>query len=258
MTDPWFEVAFGAHYPLLYAHRNEEEAARCLDLLPLLAPLSSSGRAILDLGCGDGRHLQKLQQQGLPAVGLDLSQSLLDVAAQRPGNLPLLRGDMRSLPVADSSLDSILSLFTAFGYFGPLIDNDSVIQGISRALAPGGHWFLDYFDCEKVRLELGDGKPVLREREMGGFVARETRKLSGNQDLVKKEVCLKPLPGTPSPQWPDQGLVYTEQVAVFDLAELDILASRYGLERVAGAGSYTGTPLGQGDRWILVYQRGAS
>ncbi len=30
---PWYASAFGAHYPLLYRHRDETEARRCLQLL---------------------------------------------------------------------------------------------------------------------------------------------------------------------------------------------------------------------------------
>jgi len=72
-VSPWYEAAFGAHYPLLYRHRDLAEAQRCLELLPSLAPLTNDGAGIiLDLGCGDGRHTAWLDQSGVDVVGLDL------------------------------------------------------------------------------------------------------------------------------------------------------------------------------------------
>ena len=55
------------------------------------------------------------------------------------------------------------------------------------------------------------------------------------------------------------GLTYIEQVQLFQLTELDQIAATAGLKRIASAGSYDGLPLGDGKRWILVYQKeGAS
>ena len=53
---------------------------------------------------------------------------------------------------------------------------------------------------------------------------------------------------------PLEGLLYREEVALFSVSELDSLAGDLGLRRVAAAGDYRGAPLGQGDRWILVYR----
>jgi len=263
MTDAWFEVAFGAHYPALYAHRDRAEAALCFDLLPTMAPLSPHGKLVLDLGCGDGRHLEFLVKAGLPCVGLDLSSPLLELASQRSQGAPLIRGDMRAIGLKEQSLDSVLSLFTAFGYFGPLQDNAVVVEGVSRILCSGGHWFLDYFNCDQVVQELGSGQDFVREREVGNMRIRETRRYSARDSQVSKEVELHPVPSSiqstdPAPHeqpLPHEGLRYTEKVAVFSLAEMDQLALKHGLERVASAGSYDGAELSKGHRWILVYRK---
>ncbi len=263
MTDAWFEVAFGAHYPALYAHRDSAEAALCFELLPTMAPLSPHGKPVLDLGCGDGRHLEFLVKAGLPCLGLDLSSPLLELASQRSLGTPLIRGDMRSIGLKDQSLDSVLSLFTAFGYFGRLQDNVVVVEEVSRILCSGGHWFLDYFNCDRVVQELGNGQDFIRERAVGNMKIRETRRYSAQDSQVSKEVELHPLPSStqptePAPQnhpLPLEGLRYTEKVAVFSLAEMDQLALKHGLERVASAGSYEGAELSMGHRWILVYRK---
>ena len=248
MTRPWFETAFGAHYPRLYAHRNEAEAQVCLDLLPRLAPLQPSGRPVLDLGCGDGRHLQRIAQKATPVVGLDLSLDLLRLAAGRDEHPELIRGDMRFLPLRDGCLDAVLSLFTAFGYFGPLEQNASVVREVARVLQPGGHWFLDYLDPDRVRAELAHQPEVRRERMLGDIPVVETRRLSGDGNQVCKDVTLR-LDQAGEP------LRYTEEVALFSLMEMDALAAASGLRRVAAAGSYDGAELGEGDRWILAFRR---
>ena len=259
---PWYQSAFGAHYPLLYQHRNDAEARQCLNLLPQLAPLGDRpGVPLLDLGCGDGRHLQWLAAAGHEVVGLDLSAHLLALAKERHSEppVPLLRGDMRKLPCKNDSMAAVLSLFTAFGYFGPPAANGEPVAEIARVLQRGAHWFLDYFDGDRVLAELGDGRDHVRERELACLRIMETRRYHADRRQVVKEVVLSPLSGceTEAAQYGigSVGLRYCEQVAVFTLAELDELAQKQGLLRVAAAGSYDGLPLGQGPRWILVYRK---
>lgn len=263
MGDRWFHKAFGAHYPLLYKHRDTAEARRCLDLLPRLAPLESdSGQPILDLGCGDGRHQELLAQAGLNVVGLDLSAELLAIAKERMtgvGRGGLVRGDMRRLPFADGVFCSVLSLFTAFGYFESPAANLEPVREVGRVLAPGGHWYLDYFDGDHVRGELEGKEPQIREREMGPLTVWEEREFVAGSSVVTKQVTLEARPGFGEEAQDlgvsDEGIRYTEKVAVFTLAELDDMTAGAGLTRVASAGGYEGQPLGEGSRWILVFRK---
>jgi len=261
--ESWFEQAFGAHYPLLYRHRDAAEARQCLELLPRLAPLAmGQGGMILDLGCGDGRHLELLEGLGYSSVGLDLSPELLHAARDRIGvgsRLRLVRGDMRRLPFPDDYFSSVLSLFTAFGYFGPPAANQDPVREVGRVLVPGGHWFLDYFDCDAVRSELGGGETIVRERELGPMTVREERRFVAKNSLVEKKVRLAPRDGLKAEAAAlgvDRGgLEYTEQVAVFTLRELDDMAAKENMTRVAGAGGYEGEALGDGNRWLLVFRK---
>jgi SAM-dependent methyltransferase len=261
--ESWFENAFGAHYPLLYQHRDVAEARQCLELLPRLAPLTTDqGRMVLDLGCGDGRHLELLEHLGYSPVGLDLSPELLHAARGRTGQgvrLRLVRGDMRRLPFPEDAFSCVLSLFTAFGYFGPPATNQDPVREVGRVLVPGGHWFLDYFDCDRVRAELGGGEPHVRERELGPLRVREERRFITENSLVAKMVRLEPRDGLQAEAAGlgvgADGMEYTEQVAVFTLRELDEMAAKENMTRVAAAGGYEGEPLGEGNRWLLVFRK---
>ncbi len=255
MADSWYATAFGAFYPVLYGHRDDEEAERLLRLLRTLCPLRGP---VLDLGCGDGRHLVRLED----AVGLDLSAELLRAARRRTGGsgVKLVRGDLRDLPFADATCGSVLSLFTAFGYFADAAGNEGPVAEIARILVPGGHWCLDYFDADRVLAELGNEVPVRRQREAGPLVVNEIRYYDSTRRIVQKMVVLKPLHGAETDANSlgvgREGVSYTEEVMVFSLEELDGMAARSDLHRVAAAGSYGGAPLGEGDRWLLVYARG--
>jgi SAM-dependent methyltransferase len=257
VAEPWYRAAFGAFYPVLYAHRDQAEAQRCLELLPRLASLDDGrGLAVLDLGCGDGRHLAPLRAAGYTAIGLDLSWPLL--MAARGQGAPLVRADMSRLPVREGACGAVLSLFTAFGYFGR--DGDAeVVGGIARALAPGGHWFLDYLDAGRVMGELADG-PLERTRVAGPLVVTEVRRLDVEGRRVVKAVTLAPVAAheeaAASLGVTADGLRYEESVALYTLDELDTMAAGGGLRRVASAGDYDGVPVGQGSRWLLAYRKG--
>ena len=265
MSSEWFKTAFKAHYPILYQHRDTAEASKCIDLLPRLAPLVvSRARLVLDLGCGEGRHLELLDRHGYAAVGLDLSAELLRGARSRNFDgaaSSLVRGDMRRLPFAKASFSAVLSLFTAFGYFGPPAANQGSVREVARILVPGGHWFLDYFDGDMVRAELGGGETHTRERELGPLVVLEERKFVTGDCLVVKRVRLRVRLGHQAEAAklgvPEDGLEYTEKVAVFTLRELDDMTAKEGMTRVGEAGSYEGQPLGQGSRWILAFRKNA-
>jgi len=256
VIDAWYETAFGPFYPLIYGHRDDAEASRCLEQLGRMVPLAEP---LLDLGCGEGRHLEQLAERGA-AVGLDLSAPLLARArGRKESRLNLVRGDMRRLPLADASLGTVLSLFTAFGYFDDAAANAQPVGEVARVLRPGGHWCLDYFDADRVRNELAGTKPAVRRRDAGPLVVAEERTYDDLRRKVCKMVTLAPRTGhvDEAAAWgcPRKGLRYVEEVMVFSLEELDNMARAAGLHRVAAAGSYDGDPLGAGDRWLLAYRR---
>ena len=60
------------------------------------------GAKILDFGCGPGATLQLLRQEGADALGVDCSESML-ARASRHG--PVLKGNLRAVPLEDDSLD---------------------------------------------------------------------------------------------------------------------------------------------------------
>lgn len=77
-----------------------------------------SGKLVLDVGCGSGRHLIELAKTASLAVGIDLSQSLVKLAKLQVVRLKLadkvmlVVGDMLFMPFRASSFDVILCIAT--------------------------------------------------------------------------------------------------------------------------------------------------
>lgn len=111
-----------------------------------------SGDRVLDVGCGPGRHANALGALGIDTVGIDIAEGFLQVARRgAPDVVSYRRLDARSLDYT-AEFDAVISLCQgAFGLSGgpaaawadssgpaPLDPDLPVLEGISRALKPGG------------------------------------------------------------------------------------------------------------------------
>jgi len=98
-------------------------------------------QCVLDLGCGTGRHLVYLAEQGFTSFGLEISFSGLEQAKfwMNSSNLdgPLTLADMRApLPYQDNSFDAIIS--TQVIHHAYLKTVQRTAREISRVLRSGG------------------------------------------------------------------------------------------------------------------------
>lgn len=103
------DVTFGervaAHYEAWYETvegRRADELEKAV-LGRLLQGFPRSG-SVLEIGCGTGHFTRWLSDEGLAAVGLDLSAAML-AQAQALDGVPLMRGDARRLPFADGAFN---------------------------------------------------------------------------------------------------------------------------------------------------------
>jgi SAM-dependent methyltransferase len=159
----WFASWFDSeHYHRLYVHRSDEEAARFVDALIAQHRLHA-GAAVLDLGCGTGRHSKRLASQGFDVTGVDLSaESLRAARTNESVNLRFMRQDMR-LPFGSSAFDCVVNLFTSFGYFEDPADNLTVIRNVAESLKPGGAFILDYLNVRHAESHLAADEVTERD-----------------------------------------------------------------------------------------------
>jgi len=238
MTE-WFEQWFGEEYHALYPHRDDEDARRAVALIRSVVPWGSGGGdRILDLACGPGRHAAELARWGGQVVGFDLSRAMLLRARERSRGA-LVRGDMRALPFRDGSFTLAVNLFTSFGYFLNEDENRRVVNQVAAALAPGGHFVLDYLNAEHVR------RTLKVTEQANGRDVRVRRRIDGANRFVIKEIELR-----------DEGRRFEERVRLYGADELVALLTDAGLRVVARFGDYDGGPAGHdAPRVILVAAR---
>jgi SAM-dependent methyltransferase len=96
------------------------------------------GKPLADLGCGYGRHLRALVEQGhAHPLGIDRSELLLDEArAQAPGAF-LVRADLRLLPLHADSLSAAFCFYSSM-FLGSHDDALQALREIARVLRPRG------------------------------------------------------------------------------------------------------------------------
>lgn len=195
----WFVRAFGSEYLRVYAHRSDE-AGRAEVAFVRKALSIAAGDALLDAGCGAGRHARALADAGARVVGLDLSRDLLERAAHAGGGPAYVCGDLRDLPFTDGAFAHIVSLFTTFGYFDD-VGNARQLAGLRRVARTGGGFLLDFLNAARVRRTLVPRS----ERDQAGARVVEVRRIEDGR--VRKDVRVE-RPGAAPLRWSESVRLY--------------------------------------------------
>ena len=237
MTD-WYQTWFTDDYLALYPHRDEADAARLVQLITRVTGWGVGWR-VLDVGCGPGRHAAAVERAGVSYVGIDLSLPLLRRARQVT-TAPLVRGDMRRLPVRPGSMHAVLSLFTSFGYFEHDAEHEATLAGMARVLAGGGWLVLDFLNAAQVRGSLPPTAPAPAPAAAGAMVSKH---LSADGRYVVKLITLA------------SGTRHLERVRLLGEDDLRAMLERAGLSIRAAFGDYDGAaPLPGAPRTLLLAQ----
>ncbi|AZN40245.1 class I SAM-dependent methyltransferase [Paenibacillus albus] len=229
----WFEQSFGSDYMIVYRHRNWEQANREVQRMAAWLELPS-GAAILDVGCGMGRHALALAQLGYEVTGMDLSKALLKKAREHNDEgliKELIQGDMRELPFADHSFDATVNLFTSFGYFVEEDDNKRVLAEIRRVLKPDGQFLIDFLNAAYVIDHLVPRSERLDEET--GLHIEELRSIT-EDGWVVKQIAIRAAGDEASIR------CYEERVRLFSLTWFEQALSEAGLLLTHVYGDYEG------------------
>ncbi|MCZ4409227.1 class I SAM-dependent methyltransferase [Cryomorphaceae bacterium 1068] len=220
---PWYRTWFNSpYYHLLYSNRDENEAERFIhNLLKYLSPDKKTH--FLDLACGKGRHSLTVNRAGFEVTGADLAEENIRFANQKSNErLHFVRHDMRE-PLGEDRFDYVLNLFTSFGYFDSLEENELVLKSIATELKPKGKVVLDFMNVEKVT----KGLIPLETREIDGINFKITR--TNDDGFIVKTIELQ-----------DGDLEYTFHERVKALTKEDFMGMfrRCGFEILDTFGNY--------------------
>jgi len=221
--DHWFEDLadhLGAAYDR-YAHTKGtvQEIDHVVAMLGL-----RPGARVLDVGCGTGRHSHELARRGIEVHGIDISHRFIELATSRVDDNGTVerghdappavratfeRADARSMEF-EGEFDAVICLCQgAFGMMTSAGDDDAVVEGMARALRPGGSLALSAFNAyfavryhrdadfdatagvsheiTEIRSEAGVARSV--DLWTGCYTPRELRLLLGAHGFAVESIC---------------------------------------------------------------------
>ncbi len=158
-----------------------------------LHQLEAPGGPLLDLGCGNGRHMELAASMGYECVGVDASEGMLAAARRRLGTAgSLVRGDARAVPLGPMAAAVVLCVAVLHHVRdGP--DRARAVLEVARAMRPGGHALLSVWALDdpgvaaraRARAEAagGDGRDLLVpwRASPGGQVDRYYRAIGADE-----------------------------------------------------------------------------
>lgn len=107
------------------------------ELLERVRSLIPSDGEVLDVGCGSGIPVTKFfADLGYLTTGIDLSQSMIDLAAKNVPQATFLKRNMIELDFEEASFDAIVSFYALF--HTPRELHERIIADFYKFLKPGG------------------------------------------------------------------------------------------------------------------------
>jgi hypothetical protein len=152
---------------------------------------------------------------------------------------PLIRADMRRLPIRPGSMDLTVNLFTSFGYFSTDQQHDEAMTGILGTIRPGGFFVMDFLNASMVTHGLVPQETVA----LGTGPARVTRRLSSEGEYVVKVIETA------------EGRRFMERVRLLTPDTLTTMIRRAGAAILATAGSYDGSDLTATSPRCIIFAR---
>lgn len=92
-------------------------------------------RRVLDVPCGEGRHVRALSALGYEVVGVD----------NDPAVSPAILADLRELGSLPARFDAVINMWASFGYFDTAT-NERILASLAGRLRPGGRLVLDLYN----------------------------------------------------------------------------------------------------------------
>ena len=128
---------------------------------------------LLDLGCGTGSMTELLAKQGYDMIGVDLSDSMLDIAmekrAQSGHNILYLQQDMREFELY-GTVRAVICLCDSLNYLLKEDDLLTTFKLVNNYLDPNGLFIFDFNTVYKYETVIGDST-IAENREDCSFIS---------------------------------------------------------------------------------------
>ena len=180
---------YAHYYDLLY--RDKDYAGETNFIHELIQKHAPNAKAILELGCGTGKHADLLSKMGYEVLGIDISREMLEAANRRLSDLKekraiklsFDRGDIR-IYRTERRFDAVISLFHVMSYQTTNKDLQGVFETAKVHLKQGGVFI---FDCWYGPAVLTD-RPAVRIKRFEDDAIQVTRiaepEIHANENIV--------------------------------------------------------------------------
>ena len=217
LPDEWWRKLFNAFYIKTDGDvvENIENTRSEVDFI-LSATDVTTHSQILDLCCGQGRHVLEMARRGFENVsGLDRSRYLVRLAKKRAvaENLVAVfkEGDARNPRLPADSFDCVTIMGNSFGYFANRQDDEKVLDAIAKVLRQSGKLVLDLADGEYLK---SNYEPRSWEWIDGHhFVCRERSLAADGERLISREVIVHDEMGVLADQFYAERLYTRESIS---------------------------------------------
>lgn len=250
-------------YDTIARYYDAENAEMIEDLGFYSALAGEFGGPVLDIGCGTGRVMLHLAQEGCRAVGIDLSEPMLARGRRKLDLMPDLKPVVTFVQAdaLDFNINETFKLivvpYNGFMHFSEQADQLKALRTLSRHLAGDGLLVLDLPNAGEA-FGTSDDSAVVLERT---FIEPETGHLVMQQSVSALDRAAQQLHIT----WiydeiGDDGVVYRTLAPlvlryVFP-GEMDLLLAAAGLRTVQTYGDYLRGPFEDGSpRMIILAQK---
>jgi SAM-dependent methyltransferase len=216
---------YSNYYDLFYQDKNYHEEAKYV--VDALNKQGISSGSVLELGSGTGRHGCIIGNAGFSVHGIELSQSMVDLALTND-NFSCQQGDVRELDL-DKCYDAVLALFHVVSYQTSNSDMQQLFKSVVKHLKPGGLFLFDFWytpgvytlkPSTKVKKAYAEGLEAIR-------IADAVQHHNSNTVDVNYQIIAWHL---------DNGVVKevneTHTLRHFSLPEIDQLADQFRFTRV--------------------------
>lgn len=140
----WYKELFVTEDPARLHGYEESEKSRA-EVSFIIEKLGlTPGMRVMDLCCGQGKHLVDFARRGFVAVGVDLSDYMLakcrENIKEAGVGVQVFQCDMRDIEFRNE-FDVVINMWTSFAYLESEEEDQKVLDAVARALKPGG-WFV--------------------------------------------------------------------------------------------------------------------
>jgi SAM-dependent methyltransferase len=225
------------------------------------------GDPVLELGCGTGRITMAIAEAGYRIVGLDLSERMLERAAEKRAALRrearervhLVQGDMIQVELGEK-FRTVVIPFRPFQHLLETEQQMGCLYSVRKHLAPHGRLILDFFQTDAERMHdprfLNESPLIEYDLPGGRHVALSERVARFHRALQRNDVEM--IFEVTHPGGKQERLVMAWTLRYFFRYEVEHLLARCGFRLEALYGNFDGSALSDASPEMIFVAKAAS